>query len=114
MSTGRPPAPEVASTRTSAPSSAPATRLIGMATPVEVSLCVRAYTSTPASATASGCVPGSAETTSGSASHGASLAALANLELNSPKLRCCDLFSIRPWVAMSQNAVDPPLPRMTS
>ena len=47
---GRPPAPDVASTRTSAPSSAPATRLIGAATPVEVSLWVKAYTSTPASA----------------------------------------------------------------
>ncbi|CAM5705740.1 hypothetical protein STENM327S_08458 [Streptomyces tendae] len=50
----------------------------------------------------------------GSASQGASLAALANLEENSPKLRCCDLFSIRPWVATSQNAVEPPLPRITS
>lgn len=45
---------------------------------------------------------------------GASLAALANLELNSPKVRCCDLFLIRPWVAMSQNAVEPPLPSTTS
>lgn len=45
---------------------------------------------------------------------GASLAALANLEENSPKVRCCDLFSIRPCVAMSQKAVEPPLPRTTS
>lgn len=85
-----------------------------MATPVEVSLCVSAYTSTPASARASGCVPGSDETTVGSSSHGASFAALANFEENSPKDRCCDLRSISPWVATSQNAVAPPLPRTTS
>lgn len=85
-----------------------------MATPVDVSLWVKAYTSTPASARASGWVPGSVAITVGSASHGASLAALANLEENSPKLRCWDLFSINPWVAMSQNAVEPPLPRTTS
>lgn len=75
---------------------------------------MNAYTSTPSSAFGSGCVPGSEAITVGSASQGASLAALANFELNSPKLRCCDLFSIRPWVAMSQNAVEPPLPRITS
>jgi hypothetical protein len=81
---------------------------------VEVSLWVKAYTSTPASAAASGWEPGSVEITVGSSSHGASLAALANLEENSPKLRCCDLRSIRPWVAMSQKAVEPPLPSTTS
>ena len=54
MSTGRPPAPEVASIATSAPSSAPSTRLTGAITPVEVSLCGQAYRSTPASATATG------------------------------------------------------------
>ena len=40
--TGRPPAPLVASTSTSAPVSVPATRRIGIATPVEVSLWVSA------------------------------------------------------------------------
>ena len=42
MSTGSPPAPLVASTTTSAPGSAPGTRRMGMATPVEVSLWVSA------------------------------------------------------------------------
>ena len=37
---------------------------------------------------------------------------MANLEENSPKVRCWDLFSIRPCVAMSQKAVEPPLPRI--
>lgn len=73
-----------------------------------------AYTSTPASATGSGCVPGSEEITDGSSSHGASFAALANFEENSPKVRCCDFRSMRPAVAMSQKAVEPPLPRITS
>lgn len=73
-----------------------------------------AYTSTPASATGSGCVPGSEEITVGASSHGASLAALANLEENSPKVRCWDFCSISPCVAMSQKAVEPPLPRITS
>ncbi len=114
MSTGRPPAPDVASTRTSAPSSAPATRLIGAATPVEVSLWVKAYASTPASACGCGCVPGSEEMTVGSASHGASLAAFANLDENSPNDRCWDLEAMSPCVATSQNAVEPPLPRTTS
>ena len=81
---------------------------------MDVSLWVKAYTSTPASACGSGWVPGSEEMTVGSASQGASLAAFANFELNSPNVRCCDLFSIRPCVAMSQNAVEPPLPRITS
>lgn len=90
------------------------TRLIGAATPVDVSLCVSAYTSTPASVFGSGWVPGSEAITVGSASHGASLEALANLDENSPKLRCCDLDSMSPWVATSQKAVDPPLPRITS
>lgn len=59
-------------------------------------------------------MPGSLLITVGSASQGASFAALANFELNSPKVRCCDLFSMSPAVATSQNAVDPPLPRTTS
>lgn len=52
--------------------------------------------------------------TVGSSSQGASFAALANFEENSPKERCWDLRSMRPWVAMSQKAVVPPLPRTTS
>src|SRR2546425_8557518 len=104
MSTGRPPAPEVASTRTRASGSAPATRLIGIATPVEVSLWVKAYTSTPGSAAGSGWVPGSVEITVGSASHGARWDALAHLEEHSPKDRSSDLLRIRPSVAMSQTA----------
>jgi hypothetical protein len=59
-------------------------------------------------------VPGSELITVGSASHGASFEAFANLDENSPKFRCCDLFSIRPCVATSQKAVEPPLPRITS
>ena len=46
MSTGRPPAPEVASISTSA-SPAPAGRATGTITPVEVSLCAQATTSAP-------------------------------------------------------------------
>ena len=52
--------------------------------------------------------------TLGSASHGAAATAVANFEENSPKDRCWLLRSIRPKVAMSQNAVAPPLPRTTS
>lgn len=81
---------------------------------MDVSLCVKAYTSTPASADGSGWVPGSDFTIVGSASHGASCAALANFEENSPKDRCWDFSVISPWVAMSQNAVEPPLPSTTS
>ena len=83
-----PPAALVASTSTSAPSSAPGTRRIGIATPVDVSLCVSAYASMPASACGDGCVPGSRCSTDGSASHGADCVTLANLAENSPKLRC--------------------------
>ena len=43
-----------------------------------------------------------------------SAAALANFEENSPKVRCWLLSRIRPKVAMSQNAVAPPLPSTTS
>ena len=50
----------------------------------------------PASATAAGCVPGSDLITVGSPRKGASFAADANLDENSPKTKCCDLFSIKP------------------
>ena len=51
--------------------------------------------------------------TDGSASHGASVAEVANLEENSPKDRCWLFSRIRPKQAASQNAVAPPLPRTT-
>jgi hypothetical protein len=50
----------------------------------------------------------------GSASHGAAAAAAANLAENSPKIRCCDRRLISPKVAISQNAVVPPLASTTS
>src|SRR5271165_1663237 len=78
-STGRPPAALVASTRISDPGSAPATRRTGIATPVEVSLWVRAYASTPASATGSGWRPGADSITVGVPSHGAAATTVANL-----------------------------------
>jgi hypothetical protein len=49
-----------------------------------------------------------------SARNGALLVAEANFEPNSPKDRCCALFSTSPKLAMSQNAVEPPTPRITS
>ena len=53
--------------------------------------------------------------TDGSASQGAAFAAaLANFEENSPNDRCWLFSRIRPKVAMSQNAVAPPLPSTTS
>ena len=58
--------------------------------------------------------PGSDVMIVGSPRCGASLAAAANLEPNSPKDRNCARSSISPNVAASQNAVDPPLPRTTS
>ena len=42
------------------------------------------------------------------------LAAFANFEPNSPNDRNCPRSSMSPNVAMSQNAVDPPLPSTTS
>ena len=68
----------------------------------------------PASCTEVGCDPGSVEITVGSPRNGASLAAAANFEENSPKTKCCERSSINPNVAMSQNAVEPPLPSTTS
>jgi hypothetical protein len=79
----------VASTITSASGSAPATRPTGIATPVEVSLWVSAYVSTPASALGCGWVPGGDSMTVGASSHGAAAVTLANFDENSPNDRCC-------------------------
>ncbi len=67
----------------------------------------------PSSASGSGCVPGSDLMTDGSASQGAAVVTLANLDENSPKLRCWDRCVIRPNAATSQKAVVPPLPSTT-
>src|ERR1700691_1056473 len=45
---------------------------------------------------------------------GASVTHVANLEENSPKLRCCDWSAMRWKVAASQKLVVPPLPSRTS
>src|SRR5215468_10689037 len=114
MSTGSPPAPEVASMSTSASSSAPAGRRTGAITPVEVSLCAQAYASTPASARGSGLVPGAELITVGAPRNGAPLTTVTNLAENSPNDRCWARSRISPNAAMSQNAVLPPLPSTTS
>jgi hypothetical protein len=111
MSTGRPPAPEVASMRTSA---SPAGRRTGTATPVEVSLCAQPTTSTDGSLCGSGALPASDLMMMGSPTNGFLATQEANFELNSPKDRCSERLSISPNAAASQNAVAPPLPRMTS
>ena len=113
MSTGRPPAAEVASTRTSAPS-VPSGRATGAITPVEVSLCAHAYASMPASARAAGALPGSARSTEGSPRNGAPAVTSANFEENSPNTRCCARSRTSPNAAASQNAVAPPLPSTTA
>jgi hypothetical protein len=84
MSTGRPPAPEVASITTSWPSMASSGRTTGTATPVEVSLWAQASTSQEGSACGCGAVPGAALTTTGSARNGAPRVESANLAENSP------------------------------
>jgi hypothetical protein len=104
----------VASTSVSAPSSVPAGRVTGTATPVEVSLCGVQYASTPDSATRPGAEPGSALRTVGWPRNGASATALANLAPNSPKLANWARSRMSPNVATSQKAVVPPLPRTTS
>ena len=81
---------------------------------MDVSLCVNAYRSTEASATGSGCVPTSDSTTWGSFRCGAAFTHPANLDENSPKLRCWLCSSMRPKVAASQKQVVPPLPSTTS
>lgn len=68
----------------------------------------------PASARAVGAVPGSLAMTVGSSRNGARWAHSANLDENSPNVRCWLLRSIRPKTAASQNTVVPPLPTMTS
>jgi hypothetical protein len=73
---------------------------VGKRVDVDIGLCVR--------------LPGSAVTSFGSASQGAAAAAAANLPENSPKTRCCDRSLIKPKVAISQNAVVPPLASTTS
>ena len=83
-------------------------------TPVEVSLCAQAMTSASGSAVGVGAVPGSELTMIGSWRNGAPAAALANFCENSPKVRCSDRERIRPAVAASQKAVDPPLPSTIS
>ena len=62
----------------------------------------------------SGALPASAFTITGSPTNGFLLTVEANFELNSPYVRCSDRVSMRPNAAASQNAVEPPLPRMTS
>jgi hypothetical protein len=59
-------------------------RRTGTATPVEVSLCAQAITSTDGSLRGSGAVPGSALSTIGSPINGFFWTAEANFELNSP------------------------------
>ncbi len=91
-----PAAADVASTSTNWSAVAPSGRASGMATPVDVSLCVRQYASTSASATATGWVPGSDEMIDGSSRKGAAFTSLANFDENSPKLRCWLRRSINP------------------
>ncbi len=62
----------------------PSGRCTGTATPVEVSLCAQAMTSTDGSDCGSGALPGSALTTIGSPTNGFLATAEANLALNSP------------------------------
>ena len=84
MSTGNPPAPDVASISTSWSSVAPAGRTTGTATPVEVSLWAQAYTSTSGLAAFSGASPGAEVMTTGSPRKGALPVTVANLPENSP------------------------------
>src|SRR3954468_21025584 len=90
MSTGRPPAPEVASMTTSVSLPlAPEGRAIWVMTPVEVSLWAQPTTSQPsATARMTGASPGSADARTGSSRNGAPSVTLANLEENSPKTPC--------------------------
>ena len=96
--------------RTSAPSSVPAGRVTGSATPVDVSLCGQQYASTPSTTDRAGAEPAGAVTTAGSARNGARLTAAANFDENSPSERCADRRSIRQQEAISQNTVAPPSP----
>ena len=84
-------------------------------TPVEVSLCGQAYTSTPSTTSTSLREPaGGLDARAGASSHGAAAAA-ANLAPNSPNVEVLGCgVSMRPKAAASQNAVEPPLPSSTS
>ena len=62
----------------------PSGRCTGTATPVEVSLCAHAITSTDGSDCGFGALPGSALMTIGSPTNGFLATAEANFELNSP------------------------------
>jgi hypothetical protein len=59
-------------------------------------------------------VPGSAVMIEDSPRNGAAEVTLPNLVENSPKAQCWARSRTRPKAAMSQNAVEPPLPRTTS
>ena len=83
MSTGRPPAADVASMAISA-SPDPSGRTTGTATPVEVSLCAQPIRSTDGSDCGFGALPGSALTMIGSPTNGFFATQEANLLLNSP------------------------------
>ena len=77
-------------------------------------MCAQAITSTDGSDCGFGALPGSALTMTGSPTKGFFVTAEANFAQNSPKVRCSERLSISPNAAASQNAVDPPLPRITS
>src|SRR5256885_344941 len=100
MSTGIPPAAEVASTSISA-SASPATRFTGRATPVDVSLCGHAYASKPAAPRGSTPLPYSTRRTSCSDRNGAAAVTAANFAENSPHTTCCTRDSTRLNVATS-------------
>ena len=85
-----------------------------MATPVDVSLWVRAYTSAPTTSSSEGWSPGSPRTTVGSPRWGAADAASANFDENSPNTAWALTRSINENVAASQNRVEPPLPSRIS
>src|SRR5690625_1306736 len=114
MSTGMPPAAEVASMITRASSALPAGRSITVATPVDVSLCGHAHTSTDGPAAGRGADPGPASTISDSARNGAVLVAVANFDPNSPNWAWEARDRTSPHAAASQNTVEPPLPSTTS
>ena len=65
-------------------SASPAGRCTGTATPVDVSLCAQATTSTDGSDWGCGALPGSAFRMIGSPTNGLAATAEANLALNSP------------------------------
>ena len=104
---------DVASMTTNA-SPESAGRWTGSATPVDVSLCAQAITSTDGSDCGLGALPASDLMITGSPTNGFLATEEANFALNSPKDRCSERLSISPNAAASQNAVAPPLPRMTS